>query len=118
MISHLLFYSVCVVLAVIPLIFVFNKVYKDGIVGRVGLLGISFIAWTWIFDLLFNDYGALESSNRGIALDTMVAIFLVWHLFRFHRRVIRRDTCPPDCPQDRRHIPDRRFKDGGKHEPV
>jgi hypothetical protein len=109
MTKFFVFYIACLVLALVPLFFVYNRVYKDGLVGKLGLLGISFVAWMWIFDLLINDEAPLDPSNRTVMFVISVAIFLVWHLFRFHNRVLRKNACPPDCPQDRRRTPDRRF---------
>lgn len=107
-----LFYTACTVLFVVPLIFVFHKVYRDGVVGRGALLGISFTAVAWLLDLLINDDTPLEPSNRGVLFTVMVAVFMVWHLFRFHRRVLNRSekAVPPvSSLEERRKTPDRRF---------
>lgn len=114
MITLAVFYFACIVLAVVPLIFVYHKVYKDGIVGRASLLGISFVAILWLMDVTdkyFDGEDLPVVSNRGMCFTVLVAIFLVWHLARFHGRVLRRDDIkyPPGCPMDRRKCPDRRF---------
>ena len=80
----------CIVLFVVPLVFVTHSVYKDGVFGRGSLLGISFLS-----------AGVLGESNIGVAfyvppifvlLITAFAVFLCWHLFRFHTRVLKKQS--------------------------
>ncbi len=99
------------VLALVPLYFVASEVYKDGIVGRGALLCISFASWSFIMDSLIG--GAQYQVLKQTALLVVAfAAFLCWHLWRFHSRVVKKmkaRVCPPDCPVDRRKMPDRRF---------
>src|SRR5690242_1392051 len=105
----IIFYATCTVLATVPMYFIFHRVYKDGLIGKLGLMGISLTAWSYIFDLasLERDYPYL--SNRQLMWVFMFAVFLVWHLFRFHRRVLTKSSYSPECAGDRRKVPDRRY---------
>lgn len=77
----------CVLLALIPPIFVWHKVYDDGLLGRIGLLGVSFCAGVVVMQEML---GVRYRVDPEIALLTMAfMVFLVWHLFRFHSRVLR-----------------------------
>lgn len=78
----------CSILAALPLLFVVNKVYQDGVLGRMGLLGISFSAWTYLIEkfLVGTHYDVLPQTAAFFAF---VALFLSWHLFRFHSRVLK-----------------------------
>lgn len=108
--SMYVFWFSIAVLASVPLYFVWNEVYKDGVIGRIALLGISFFAWSFVIEAVF--VGAKYTLlNQTVALVFAFAVFLVWHLWRFHRRVLRKTTHVylPDCPADRRKVPDRRF---------
>ena len=106
----MLFYGALAVLATVPWYFVFNGVYKDGVFGRCSLGVMSLSAGAILLDAEDGNY---DPSNPVVALSVAWAVFLVWHLARFHYRVERRIKayCPPDCPQDRRSskVPDRRF---------
>jgi ABC-type transport system involved in cytochrome c biogenesis permease subunit len=77
----------CVVLFIIPLVFVWNRVYKDGVIGRVALLCISFSSGTVLLNLY--DQRDLNPPWSTVAVLFFFAVFLVWHLFRFHTRVLR-----------------------------
>lgn len=86
------FLACCIVLAVVPCYFVVNKVYEDGLIGRIGLLGISFTAASYV--LAWFDYDEwpdfpFEPDLQEAMMFGFAAMFLVWHLFRFHRRVVR-----------------------------
>ena len=107
--KFILFYGSCLVLATVPMYFIFHKVYKDGLIGKFGLIGISLTAWSYLLDLASMGHDYPVVSNRQLALTLMFAVFLIWHLFRFHRRVLNKETRPADCAEDRRKIPDRRF---------
>lgn len=102
------FWIACMVLFFVPLIFVWNQVYQDGIVGRTSLLTISGAAALFLLDPFLGD-DQYNPPALAVLLIWSFALFLVWHLWRFHRRVLRRE-CPPDCPVDRRQVPDRRFR--------
>lgn len=103
-----IYLAACAVLAVVPCVFVWNKVYKDGVFGRGALLSISFFASIVLIESFVND-ATYNPLFETVAMTVGFAVFLVWHLWRFHRRVLKRGRCPPDCPQDRRHIRERRF---------
>lgn len=86
------FLIACGVLFVVPISFVVHKVYDDGLVGRIGLLGVSFSAALFLLHALA---GALDDKVEKlpvppgmVLMACCFAIFLVWHLFRFHRRVL------------------------------
>ena len=104
------FVMACVVLAVVPPIFIWNRVYKDGVIGRLALSGISLSSF--FFLLGYVEEGERNPPATAVLLISSVALFLVWHLWRFHSRVLRTQKpthCPPNCPEDRRRVPDRRF---------
>ena len=86
-----LFLVACAVLFVVPLAFVINKVYEDGILGRMALLGISFCAFgfgaQWWSD-------RIEPQPLLVFMLASVAAFICWHLWRFHRRVLKRARVP------------------------
>ena len=83
-----IFLLACVVLFVVPVYFVLNDVYEDGLVGRVGLLGISFSAATFILEWANGEQYTLLPQT--VFMTCMFAWFLVWHLCRFHLRVMRK----------------------------
>jgi len=107
-----LFWTSYAVLATVPLYFVWNQVYRDGIFGRAALLLISFLALVTLLEPIFYDDYSFTVSNRTIMMLTAFATFLVWHLYRFHTRVdkVRRGCSKfrPEC--ERRNVPDRRFR--------
>jgi len=108
--SMMIFWTSCWILFLVPPYFVWNKVYKDGLIGRASLLAISFTAATFILQAMATEHKSYDMLPQTIAFVTSFAVFLVWHLFRFHLRVMKHlQDCPPDCPQDRREQPDRRF---------
>jgi hypothetical protein len=83
-----LFLASCVVLFFVPLYFVVNQVYQDGVFGRGSLLGISFFS-----------FGILGEASFGVGfyvpsivvlLIASFAVFLTWHLARFHGRVLKK----------------------------
>lgn len=82
-----LFLLACSVLFVVPVVFVTHSVYEDGFFGRIGLLGISFAAATFILEWFGGE--EYEVLPQTVMMATAFALFLVWHLFRFHRRVLR-----------------------------
>jgi uncharacterized membrane protein len=96
------------ILAVIPWFFIINKVYADGVIGRAFLGSISVFALGlgmqikqgWIVGIL-PETSLLIASLTG---------FLIWHLWRFHRRVLRRDKKRPGGIE--RRVCERRFQGG------
>lgn len=110
-----LFWGAIGLLATVPLYFIWNQVYKDGVIGRAALLFISGCAWGTIIDAAIGEQATkYDPSPPGVGLALGTAVFFIWHLWSFHRRVERRDkgACPPDCPQDRRRLHDRRYVSG------
>jgi hypothetical protein len=82
-----LFLVACAILFVVPLVFVTHNVYEDGLIGRIGLLGISFSAATFLMEWAGGaEYQILPQTEM---LVDSFAVFLIWHLFRFHRRVLQ-----------------------------
>ena len=86
--SYALFLASCAVLFVVPLAFVLHDVYEDGVIGRGALLSISFCAAAFIGEAAFGV--AFYMPPPAVALVASFAVFLVWHLFRFHRRVLKK----------------------------
>lgn len=86
-IAMFMFWTSCVVLFIVPPYFVWNKVYKDGIIGRGALLAISFTASTFLLQAIATDFKCYEVLPQTIAFVVSFAVFLVWHLFRFHTRI-------------------------------
>ena len=76
----------CTILALVPLLFVVNKVYQDGVLGRMALLAISFSSWTYLIEKALGvEYNVLPQTAFFFG---STAVFLCWHLWRFHRRVL------------------------------
>ena len=90
--AKLLFFANCAVLFVVPLFFVVHKVYKDGVVGRGSLLGISFVSGTFLGEAMFGNMHVATAQEAW--LTTSFTVFLCWHLWRFHRRVLLRSSEP------------------------
>jgi hypothetical protein len=84
--STVIFMVCCLILVVVPLVFVASKVYKDGFFGRCGLLGIAFSSATFLLEW-FHD-AEYEMLPQTVALVVSFTVFLCWHLFRFHNRVV------------------------------
>lgn len=90
---NFIFLSACLVLTVVPVVFVTHRVYEDGVVGRASLLGISFFASMFVGSdvvAFFGDGDHYEVLPLTAALAASFATFLCWHLWRFHRRVLRK----------------------------
>lgn len=77
----------CTVLAVVPFLFVLNKVYNDRVVGRLALLGISFAAWTFIFNSI-NGVSYADIPPQFVMLVVSAAVFMAWHYLRFYWRIV------------------------------
>ena len=111
----ILFYSACGFLLVVPVLFVMNRVYEDGIFGRISLLGISAVAGLFLLDSVDEGGGVYEPTWLTMWGFVSFAVFLVWHLCRFHHRVFtnekgRRNSSMYIVPgRERRHTHRRRF---------
>ena len=103
-----IFYLTCIVLMIVPPIFVYHKVYKDGVVGRIALLGLSLVALLFLLDRLDPKGGSYDLSALTVSGFVLFTTFLVWHLIRFHRRVVLAKKSLP-CEGDRRLNVDRRY---------
>lgn len=80
-----------VVLIIVPLTFIWHEVYRDGVVGRLGLGAISLFAIVCL--ARFHD-GKLQMPVEVACLVIAFAVFLVWHLLRFHSRVVKQRRDP------------------------
>lgn len=78
----------CLVLFVVPILFIMNRVYKDGLWGRLALAGISSFAALFLAEIVLGRGYHVELEEVGLV--SAFAIFITWHLARFHRRVLRR----------------------------
>jgi uncharacterized PurR-regulated membrane protein YhhQ (DUF165 family) len=111
----ILFYTACSFLLVVPVLFVWNRVYKDGIFGRISLLGISSVAGLFLLDSVDEHGGVYEPTWLTVWGFVSFAVFLVWHLCRFHHRVIVHEKSRGNASMylvpnnDRRHTNRRRF---------
>lgn len=83
------FLAACLILFVVPLVFVLHGVYEDGLIGRIFLLGISFSAATFLMEWFLGDE-EYEVLPQTVLMTVAFAGFLVWHLFRWHRKVVLR----------------------------
>ncbi len=84
--STAIFMGCCIVLVVVPVVFVMNKVYQDGFFGRCGLLGISFSAATFLMEWFTGE--SYEMLWQTTFLVLSFTVFICWHLFRFHNRIV------------------------------
>jgi hypothetical protein len=88
----ILYSTACIILFVVPALFVWNKVYKDGVIGRLALSFISLAAALTLLKLY--DGRDLDPDGHTVMLVSAFALFLVWHLVRFHHRVLQeRKAC-------------------------
>lgn len=79
-------------LFVVPLVFIWHDVYDDGVFGRISLGGVvlmSFISMVLILD----GHKICDPSEATLPLalawlTIAYSVFITWHLFRFHRRVL------------------------------
>lgn len=83
-----LFLFACLVLSVVPLYFVVNSVYQDGVFGRASLLGISFCSSLFIGEACFGT--PIQVHPLIVLLVSSFAVFACWHLVRFHGRILKR----------------------------
>lgn len=90
-----IFIVACVVLFIVPVIFVYHRVYDDGFFGRLGLVGLASMSAIVLLETAFGDgYGISAEVSLLVA---SFALFMVWHLWRFHRRVVtKRRTAAAD----------------------
>ena len=83
-----IFLADCAVLFLVPIYLVLHDVYEDGLIGRIGLLGMSFASATFILEWANGEqYDLLPQT---VFMTTMFAWFLLWNTCRFHLRVVRK----------------------------
>lgn len=91
-----LFAFICCVLMIVPAVFIFHNVYEDGLFGRIGLAAISFGAVVMLsawMDAEGWDFPFYEVVPVLCFEMAATALFLCWHLVRFHLRVVLRGEC-------------------------
>lgn len=94
--ASVVFAVICAALVGIPLAFIFHNVYEDGLIGRIGLSGVS--GTSAVFLLVWFDhyewplFPFWNMVPLFVVQSAFYALFLIWHLFRFHRRVLRRSA--------------------------
>lgn len=85
--KEIIFLAACVVLAVVPAVFIVYRVYEDGICGRAGLGGVVIAAATILLEAAAGrEY---DPAPQVVLLIASFAVFAAWHLIRFHLRVRR-----------------------------
>lgn len=111
------FYLGCAILIAVPAWFIKHSVYDDGIVGRIALscvlmaaLGILWQAiagyWdAWWYSPAWPAIRGADYADAGYnvapeeaALVMAFAVFITWHLWRFHRRVVMQQRTNPTGP--------------------
>lgn len=102
-IGNLLFDGALLVLAILPLVFICNRVYKDGVFGRIALACICAAS-----ALLFVERRLFGNDERIVwmlltVLIVGMATFLSWHLVRFHTRIAR-PLADADVPAGRMRV--------------
>ena len=94
--------SSLMVLVVVPMWFICHRVYKDGVLGRIALAGIVFNA-AIMLGAHFLDGWVYNLPYEVIVLISSFACFIVWHLYRFERRVVQSKKAE-DGEIDRRRL--------------
>lgn len=83
-----IFVLACTVLAVLPWVFIYHRVYDDGLLGRLALGGVSMVACIIVLVSAFSDR-VYDAGWESALLTVAFTIFLCWHLGRFHTRAMR-----------------------------
>lgn len=81
-----------VCLVAVPIAFIWHEVYNDGVFGRAGLGMIALFAFIRLCRMIDG-----TAPDAPLELDFLVigmAVFIVWHLFRFHYRVLKAKRDP------------------------
>lgn len=91
--KEMIFMACMVALVIVPMIFVWHRIYEDGVFGRIGLSGIAFSASTYLLEWLWAD-SEYEMSWQLVLLVISFTLFLCWHLIRFHLRVVLKRPLP------------------------
>lgn len=80
----LVFMALCGALTVVPLALVFTPAYDDGVIGRVGLLLVSFMSASIVMEMFEGvEYDPLPQTTYMLL---GFAIYLTWHTVKFYRR--------------------------------
>lgn len=85
-----IFLTACAVLFFVPLYFVLNSVYQDGVFGRLALLCISFCSAMFLLEAAFGT--PIQVPPLVVFLVSSFAVFATWHLGRFHFRVLKKEN--------------------------
>lgn len=89
--SEIIFMIACAWLVLVPAIFIYHKVYDDGVLGRASLSMICGLAAMMLMVQFFSDLHRYAWMPMEVSLLALAfAVFLTWHLIRFHRRVVKR----------------------------
>lgn len=91
-----LFMMAVVVLFIVPPVFVWHRVYDDGVFGRLGLSGVSFFAFVILAESILGRQ-VYTTSPEVAGMVACFAVFLVWHLVRFHVRVVLKRRLAPSA---------------------
>ena len=81
-----IFITSMAVLFLVPVIFIYHEVYDDGVFGRFALGGISLFSGIILLEEVFDTHWDVPAELT--LLCGSAAIFMIWHLVRFHRRVV------------------------------
>lgn len=78
---------------VVPLVFIWHDVYDDGIIGRIALGVIALMSFIGMA-LILDGHKVCDPHDTVIPLAlawlaVAFAVFVTWHLMRFHRRVLK-----------------------------
>lgn len=92
------FMLVYAVLTVVPGWFIWHKVYKDGVLGRMSLGSISLFAFLLFAESAWGKGNTFAMTNLLLCLVAAFAVFICWHLYRFHSRYARAIGAKP-CGQ-------------------
>ena len=91
---EILYYASSLVSLVVAYVFISHSVYDDGLIGRIGLAGIGGTSALVVMQAVF---------GQGLIIQPVVALqagafagFLVWHLTRFHSRILKQRKADPE----------------------
>ena len=80
-----IFLVMCAVVVIVPAVLIFHDDYHDGLVGRVSLVGIAFAGAVMFANHAENP--ALHIQRETRLMVASVAVFLIWHIYRFWRGI-------------------------------
>lgn len=104
-----------ILLVLVPSIFVWHKVYEDGLFGRIALCGIIYFSAVILLELTSNEgryYILLSETPEVVWVIASFTLFTIWHLCRFHWRVLKEEKkAKAEAWKERRSNKERREKD-------